>query len=223
VRLSELPPPPTSIQNPDALPVSAFTAPAAIAVDRAANTHLLQPGRFVEISGGPRHACTTAAVTILREAQGLGETAAWIQYRDGTLYPPDLADSGIELPALVVVRIPEGGGAAAACRAAELLLRSGGLGLVVLDLRGRAPRTHDTTWQRRLHGLVRQHQSCLLVLTDKAEHEDSLGPLVGLRVAPRRERVGLGRFEVTWAALKNKSSAPWPTQRHEARGPWGLG
>ena len=177
----------------------------------------------MEISGSARHACTTAAVATLREAQGMGETAAWIQYRDGTLYPPDLADSGVDLSALVVVRVPEHAGAASACRAAELLLRSGALGLIVLDVRGRGPRRHETTWQSRLHGLVRQHQSCLLMLTDKDEHEDSLGPLVGLRVAPRRERTGHGHFEVTWTALKNKSSAPWPTQRQQTRGPWGLG
>ena len=46
-------------------------------------------------------------------------------------YPPDVAQLGIDLAALVVVRVPKPD---AIARPGEKLLRSGGLGLVVLDL-----------------------------------------------------------------------------------------
>lgn len=86
-------------------------------------------GRISElVSAG---AVLTPAARILLEAQERGEPAAWIATGASTFFPPDLDAFGVDLAALPVIRVP---GALAGARAAEHLLRSGSLGVVVLDL-----------------------------------------------------------------------------------------
>ena len=131
----------------------------------------------------------------------------WVQPVGGPLYPPDLHAAGVDLDALAVVHVPAEEGSAALGKAAELLLRSGAFGLVVVDL-GSIPHGSRTAWQGRLLGLARQHESRVVLLTDKPSHADSLGTLVGLRVEPRRTRGSDGSFLVEHQVLKNKSGAP---------------
>jgi hypothetical protein len=191
---------------------------------------LIAPGRLVELCG---EAQTSTAVAILAHAQREGETAAWIQPARGELYPPDLAAAGVDVEALVVIHVPETGamsGAAGQCRAAELLLRSGGFGLLVIDFCRTEP-TGGAAWQGRLLGLARQHEARLLLL--RRDARESLGPLVGMRVASRVERVTnvddpsgfcprTGRFEIRHEVLKNKSGGPLEPAAIRIRGPWGL-
>lgn len=66
----------------------------------------LPAGVLVELSGDRQTARLSSAVSALRAAQARGETTAWVQRADGPLYPPDLADAGVDLDALVVVRVP---------------------------------------------------------------------------------------------------------------------
>jgi recombination protein RecA len=89
---------------------------------------------LIELVGGGASARLTAAVGCLHMAQARGETTAWVQRAGGSLFPPDLQDSGIDLDALVVVQVPARAGAHGPVKAAELLLRSGGFGMVVVDL-----------------------------------------------------------------------------------------
>ena len=123
------------------------------------------PGRLLELSGDPQGplatARTSAAVRILRDAQQAGETAVWIQPQSGALYPPDLAACGIDLNALLVVHVPLPSGPNptrawphALCKAAELLLRSGAFGIIVLDFTQGAPPSGREAWQGRLLGLA---------------------------------------------------------------------
>lgn len=194
------------------LPTASSAAPAP---EEATPLHaLVPPGRLVELStplegAGAR---TSTTVALLRRAQREGETTAWVQHAGGMLYPPDLHDGGIDLDALVVVHVPVAEGATGLGKAAELLLRSGAFGLVVIDLGAleAAPRAASkrTAWQGRLLGLARQHEVRVILLTDKPSHADSLGPLVGLRVEPQRRRQGDGSFRVEHHVLKNKSGAP---------------
>src|SRR5690606_7179751 len=100
---------------------------------------LAAPGKLIEVSGGAAGARLTTGVALVRQAQLEGETTAWIQPVGGPLFPPDLADSGVDLDALIVVHIPADRGPAGIARAAELLLRSGGYGLCVLDLSAPPP------------------------------------------------------------------------------------
>ena len=65
------------------------------------------------------------------EAQVASEPVAWIMLDTSSFYPPDVADAGIDLSALVVIRVQDGIGAA---RAAQRILRSGAFGLVIIDL-----------------------------------------------------------------------------------------
>jgi hypothetical protein len=88
-------------------------------------------GRLTELSAAASSAALTAALALVGEAQKKGETAAWLTARGTSFFPPDAAALGIDLAALVVVRVPE---AQDVARAADRLARSGGFGLVVLDL-----------------------------------------------------------------------------------------
>lgn len=191
---------------------------------------VIAPGRLVELCG---EAQTSTAVAILAHVQREGETAAWIQPAHGELYPPDLAAAGIDVEALVVIHVPETGamsGAAGQCRSAELLLRSGGFGLIVLDFCRTEP-SGQAAWQGRLLGLARQHEARVLLL--RRDARESLGPLIGMRVASHVERVSndddppgfhprTGCFEIRHEVLKNKSGGPLEPAAIRIRGPWGL-
>ncbi len=184
----------------------------------------LQPGRVVELSGSSAsggHARTSTAVAILRRIQREGETAAWIQPTGGALFPPDLHDAGIDLDALVVVHIDNG--ITGLCKAAELLLRSGAFGLVVVDLiETSLAAPAAAAWLGRMLGLARQHDSHVVLLTDKPTHADSVGTLVGLRIESHRHRDPQGEFLVEHQVIKNKSGAPFDVARDRYRGPDGL-
>ncbi len=206
-------------------------------------------GRLSELSGRASSGRTTAAVSLVIRAQEEDEPVVWVQPEGGALYPPDLAESGVDLDALVVVQVPAGGArraerarharhardarrggrggerdlASNLARAAELLLRSGAFGLVVVDLGAEAPR--GSAWQGRLSALAREHETRVVLLSERDDDAPSLGPMVGLRVAPSRQRRGPGRFVVEHRVLKDKvggatsALAPAPERR---RAPWGL-
>lgn len=190
-------------------------------------------GRLVELSARGASGTLTTAASLVLEAQAEGEPVAWIvpwsvDTQSGTFYPPDVADSGIDLSALVVVRAPT---MIAAGRAAERLLRSGAFGLVVLDfgsigvigLEG-ANRLPDQFFGRLIM-LAQAHDAAVVCLTEKSMETNSLGSLVSLRVEALRSRVidrGQGSFEITVRALKDKRRGPGWSRSIKARGPAGL-
>jgi recombination protein RecA len=180
----------------------------------------LLPGRLAEASGGPGSARLTFAASLVRRTQIEGETTAWIQREDGVLFPPDLEEAGVDLTSLVVVRTPLSP-ADGMFRAAEILLDSGAFGLVILDVRGARPRISPSV-QGRLLSAAREHRSRVLFLTEKPAASDSLGSLVGLRLEPRRVRVGAGTFVLETRVLKNKQGLPLDEPVEHRRGPWGL-
>lgn len=181
----------------------------------------LPGGRIIELSGTACQpgARTTTAVSIVRHAQSEGEPVAWIQPAGGTLYPPDLAQWGLDFEGLVVIHVPATAGPHGLTKAAELLLRSGAWGLVVVDLCHGTPPGPAEAWQGRLLGLCRQHEARLVLLTDKPAQSASLGALVALRVEPRRKRTSTGRFSVEHQVLKNKTGAATTTEDGIYRGP----
>ena len=149
-----------------------------------------------------------------------------MQTEGGPLYPPDLHASGIDFTGLVVVHIPPNHAhpnqrSHGLLKAAELLLRSGGFGLVVVDLSPFSLSPTDTAWQGRLLSLAREHRARVVLLTEKDEHHASLGPLVSVRIEPQRQRVGPGQFSITPRLLKNKPGLPKPGPTI-FRAPWGL-
>ena len=173
-------------------------------------------GRLVELSARGATATMTAAVELVAEAQAQGEPVAWIASAASTFYPPDVADSGVDLAALVVVRAPD---PAAAVRSAERVLRSGAFGLVVIDLPGADEL--PMAIQGRLVTLAQSHDAAIACLTEKAEDTASLGSLVSLRAEAARGRAG-SEFRVTVRALKDKQRGPGWTHVVARRGPSGL-
>jgi len=174
-------------------------------------------GRLGEISS--HHACAalTLVFRLVLEAQRRGEPVAWITLRGSSFYPPDAADGGIDLAALAVVWVAT---PRESCRAADWLVRSGGFGLVVLDLGARAHLPIPV--QSRLGGLAGRHDTALLCLTEKDGGRPSIGSLVAVRAeALRLEQVG-DRFRCEAHVLKDKRRGPGFRHTEICRGPDGL-
>lgn len=181
---------------------------------------LLPSGRLVELVGAEGVAArTTTALAVIAHAQAAGEAAVWVQTKGGGLFPPDVAEAGVDLDALIVVHVPVAAGAAGLARAAELLLRSNGFGVVVVDLSAGVP--PGDAWPGRLAGLARQHALRLLVLTDKGARRGSVGPLVAVRVEAIRRHVGAGRWMIDIHVVRNKSGAALWSPPLTHRGPRG--
>jgi recombination protein RecA len=181
-------------------------------------------GRLVELSARGAVATLTAAIELVLEAQTASEPVAWIVARaaNGTFYPPDVAESGVDLAGLVVVRAPE---VTAAARAAERLLRSGAFGLVVIDLAASSDGADFTMARQnylgRLVTLAQANDAAVVCLTEKNQDTASLGSLVSLRVEALRVRTR-PEFEITVRALKDKRRGPGWIRKHKVRGPAGL-
>lgn len=185
-------------------------------------SELLPRARLVEISG--QHACarTTTAVSCVIQAQARGELVAWVQPKDGGLFPPDLEAAGVELDSFIAIHVPHHAGPFALVRAAEWLARSGAFGLTVIDLTDALPPGSSVNWQGRLQGLLRQHEGRILLLTSSACEESSAGPLIGLRVEPRRGPLRNDQFEVRAQVLKDKVGLDAELARGSSVAPAGL-
>src|SRR5689334_1793758 len=173
-------------------------------------------GRFAEISGDKGTATLSLSFGLVLHAQQRGEPVAWATSTESSFYPPDAAQLGIDLAALVVVRLQK---ADMIARAGEKLLRSGGFGLVVLDL-GRAD--IPTPLQSRLTGIAQHHHSALICLTEKDSKAFSLGSLVSLRVHAELKRTNKNQFACSVRVLKDKRRGPTWTHEELRQGPPGL-
>jgi len=240
--------------------------------------------RLVEVTGAIATARVSFVVALLAEAQRAGETVVWIQAGGGAgtgsaLYPPDLAASGVDTEALVVVNVSDeypvdSSGVSklstncpqpassrmmtipmspprprkrreSACsrlRAADLLLRSGGFGFIVVDMstntRGPAPPVSTTPGGTtpppfvrptdgqlgRLLGLAQKHQAAIVFLTDATPDGSSLGSLVSLRIVVTRASAGsqAARFTVVAETTKDKRHAPGRRFEERLRAPDGV-
>jgi recombination protein RecA len=160
-------------------------------------------GRFAEISGAQTGACLTLVFRLVHEAQKRGEPVAWISGRKSSFFPPDAADSGIDLSALPVIWAP---GTMAAARAGDTLLRSGAFAILVMDLgeNARLP-THAQT---RLTALAKKHDTALLCITQKEQDQPSLGSLISIRAHTERTYQGKGLFKCEALAIKDKQRGP---------------
>jgi len=141
----------------------------------------LPRGRVTELAGPQSAGRTGLACAIAASATRAGETIAWVDPEDA-LDPEAGAAAGMLLARTLWVR-PRG--MPDALRAAEILLRAGGFGLVVLDLgasRGRE-RPGAGAWPR-LARAAEQNRSALLVLAPA--REAGTFAALGLEVAARR-------------------------------------
>jgi len=196
-----------------------LTVATSIAAPSLARAQLT--GRLVELSAIGATAILSTAIGMVRAAQEEGEPVAWIALPRGSFYPPDVADSGVDLAALVVVRVAD---AITAARAAERVLRSGAFGLVVIDLCGvtgavaEVPMAH----QGRLVTLAQQHDAAVVFLTEKSTDAASLGSLISLRAEVLRGRPDGHGYPCTVRALKDKRRGPGWTHAEVLRAPAGM-
>src|SRR5882724_1588870 len=173
-------------------------------------------GRLVEISGSTASAVLTFTFVLVHEAQKRGEPVGWVTSAETCFYPPDVAQNGMDLTALIVVRLSN---AESIARAGEKLLRSGGFGVVVLDL---GASDIPMTLQTRLTGLAHRHHTALVCLTEKDRAAFSLGSLVSLRAHAEKKRAADNRFACTLRVLKDKRRGPTWHYEELYTGPAGL-
>lgn len=176
-------------------------------------------GRLVELSARGATATLTTAIELVVEAQRAAEPVAWLTLRHASFYPPDVADSGVDLAALVVVRVAC---ATSAARAAERLLRSGAFGLVVLDFAASGDVVLPIAHQGRLVSLAQAHDAALVCLTDKPADAASLGSLVSLRAEALRLHERAHDYAVTLRVVKDKRRGPGWSRTRKLRGPAGF-
>lgn len=174
-------------------------------------------GRLVELLVDGSGATMTASVDVILDAQVAGEPAAWISATPTIFSPTDVEAAGVDLSALVVVRVRN---VLSAVRSAERLLRSGAFGVVVLDL-GPNPQV-PTALLGKLVKLAQLHDAAVIGLTSSRRGTVSLGSMVSLRVASSRERVADGRFVTRLEALKDKRRGPGWVAEGTYCGPLGL-
>jgi recombination protein RecA len=172
---------------------------------------------MVEISSDAAGATLTAATALILETQRRGEPAAWIIGGSSSFYPPDVAASGVDLEALIVVRADT---MVKAARAADHLLRSGGFALVIIDL------VDDDRlrmgMQSRLLGLANAHQSAVVCLTRKQRGAPSIGSLVSIRGDTTVEKTSFDEFAWDVHVVKDKRRGPGWHHTGLCRGPEGL-
>ena len=173
-------------------------------------------GRLVEISSSTASAALTLTFALIREAHERGEPVGWVTSVKKYFYPPDAARCGADLAALIVVRLTA---AQSIARAGEKLLRSGGFGVVVLDL-GSAD--IPMPLQTRLTGLAHRHHTALVCLTEKPIAAFSLGSLVSLRAHAEKKRAADNRFACALRILKDKRRGPTWHYEELYTGPAGL-
>ncbi len=174
-------------------------------------------GQLVELSGAEAPATMTAAVRLVRNAQLHGDPVAWVTTEASSFFPPDVAEHGVDLNALVVARVPD---AQAVARAADALVRSGSFGLVVLDM-GHEQRM-PMPLQARLLKLAQKERTAVICLTLKASDAPSLSSLVSLRVEAKRVRKSNSTYVCEVRTLKDKRTSEYCTYRENCRGPVGL-
>jgi recombination protein RecA len=173
-------------------------------------------GRLVEISSSTASAALTITFTLVQQAQECGEPVGWVTSTASFFYPPDAARGGTDLAALVVVRLTD---AKSIARAGEKLLRSGGFGVVVLDLDAA---DIPMPLQTRLTGLAHRHHTALVCLTKKESAAFSLGSLVSLRAHAKKKRAADRRFTCALRVLKDKRRGPTWNYEELYTGPAGL-
>lgn len=190
----------------------------AASAERAPRWNLCElAGRLSELCGWRASPVLSFALALVLDAQRSGESAAWVTPTASSFFPPDAAENGVDLDALLVVRVPRQTDVA---RAADILARSGAFGLIVLDLGARAQLSMAVL--SRLAGLARVHAAAIVFLTEKPRGEASLGSLISLRADARFVAHGSGEFTCELCVAKDKRRAAAWSHTEERHGPDGL-
>ena len=172
-------------------------------------------GILAEISEETPSGSVSFAAEIISEAQGQNEPVAWVAGTDSIFFPPDLLTRGIDLAAVAVVRA---GGDVDSLTAAEWLVRSGAMGLVIVDCE-RHWVVSDASLGRILK-LAERNLCAVVFLTRKSRHDPSLGSRISLRGCVARSPGG--GFAIDVHTVKDKRSNSGSRQSRQYHGPSGL-
>ena len=172
-------------------------------------------GVLAEVSEEAAWGALSFAAEIIADAQDQSEPAAWVAGARSVFYPPDLSDRGIDLSALVVVRA---GGESDSLTAAEWLLRSGSIGLVILDADGQW--SVSDACLGRLQKLAEKSRCAVVFLTRKKRSDPSLGSRISLRGCVTR--AGTAGFHIDIHTVKDKRSNASARMSRQYNGPSGM-
>ncbi len=172
-------------------------------------------GILAEISQETPCGAVSFAAEIILEAQAHKEPVAWVAGTSSTWYPPDLRDRGVDLAAVAVIRA---GGEEESLTAVEWLVRSGTMGLVIVDT--------DAAWKvsdaclGRVLKLAERSRCAVVFLTRKRPGEPSLGSRISLRgcITPS----GTAPFAIDIRTVKDKRSNSGNRQSRQYNGPPGM-
>ena len=135
-------------------------------------------GRLTLLCGNGR---VSAAASVIAAAQRLHEPCAWLVERGFEPYGPDLEAAGITLDSLVFIRLPEHQKLG---RAADLIARTGGVGLIVIDTE-KAP---HRAMLRRLANHAEKHSMATLILCENAHHDAAISLVAQAEYKPSGEQ-----------------------------------
>ena len=187
-------------------------------------------GRLTELRAGPDGAVLSCAFGLVLKAQQRGEPVAYVCGTTASFFPPDAADSGVDLAALVVIRT---GDAPLRARAADELARSGAFALILVDLlpdegdQGERARRIPPALISRLLGLAQKHATAIVFLSaseagtvSNDDAPSAIGSLISLRGIVRRKPIDdtHARYVVELEAVKDKRGmAGWlQTEKYRA-------
>jgi hypothetical protein len=172
-------------------------------------------GILAEVSEEVPSGAVSFAAEIIAQAQTQNEPVAWVTGTESVFFPPDLQNQGIDLSAVAVIRVE---GETDSLMAAEWLVRSGAMGLVVVDLDAHGNVTDASLG--RLLKLAERKFCAVLFLTRKRGQDPSLGSRISLRGCITRS--GSGPFVIDIRTTKDKRSNLSSRQSRQYNGPSGM-
>jgi|SRR5208283_253812 len=172
-------------------------------------------GILAEISEEKPSGAVSFAADIVVEAQAQNDPVAWVTGTESIFFPPDLQSRGVDLSAVAVIRVS---GEIDSLMAAEWLVRSGAMGLVIVDLEVHGNITDAALG--RLLKLAEQNLCAVLFLTRKGSQDLSLGSRISLRGCITRS--GSGPFVIDIRTTKDKRSNSGSRQSRRYHGPSGM-
>ncbi|HET7456381.1 MAG TPA: hypothetical protein VFJ74_01935 [Gemmatimonadaceae bacterium] len=193
-------------------PAAPGVATGLDALDRALASGGIPRGRLTEVVGARGSGRTTLVRRVVERAAAAG---LWVAYVDATrtLAPRDWAEVATRHEGVWVVR-PADPARGAWC--ADVLLRSGAFGLVVLD--GAPPLSRAVAV--RLTGLARESEAALVVTGDGGEHGggSALGGALRLRVEARGVGDDDGQGRRHWRRHRQPSWSQQQLQQQQQQG-----
>jgi hypothetical protein len=172
-------------------------------------------GVLAEISEAQPAGAVSYVAEIIADAQSQNEPVAWVAGTDSIFFPPDLLRRGVDLSAVAVIRA---GGETESLTAAEWLVRSGSIGLVIVDCDGHWSVNDGSLG--RIQKLAERSLCAVVFLTRKGGRDPSLGSRISLRGCITRS--GNTPFAVYIHTIKDKRSNSSSRQSRQYNGPSGM-